>query len=537
MFNWEVKTDIKAANAIILGKEKEDKGRPFKARFLQAGLVKYDFGVCLLKKETIDKFVNTFMACPVIINHKDNIDKEDVHGEINNIWFSPEDGWFWCSGYVDDNGAEKVEDGYNVSCQYRITEYSNNDKGKLHNGNKYDKEILNGVFEHLAIVKNPRYEDAYIAVNAIFATNGDKWITIKPNGEENKGRHLLLKDGETPGEAIQRVYGNKDQKQLFDTSEYKKTKEDYTKEKEDKQKQYDELEEKRKESEKQQKEKAIQAYINRKITPDELGKIVPDLSTKEWHELADKRMNTPEKQETGKEEKEKLTDYNNKYEERKQNKSVYIGTPELYVYSDKDKYNQKWWHVNLYGKDVDISNNGLYSDKTSSRKHAAQGIEKSYIKKLKQRLDENPEYKKAWLESGQSKNNEKLREVERKIKSEEYKKDFKVLEQNEKYTIGTNGNFYAIWHTKDYAPFEEQTPGKSSRDMFESFYNESGLNDDKEEKPEDETAEIYKEKFGSLDLSQMPKKYEKYASNSFINQFKDMLYDAVTDGIVNRLGE
>lgn len=34
--------------------------------------------------------------------------------------------------------------------------------------------------------------------------NEDKWITIKPNGEENKGRHLLLKDGETVEDAMHR---------------------------------------------------------------------------------------------------------------------------------------------------------------------------------------------------------------------------------------------------------------------------------------------------------------------------------------------
>lgn len=38
-------------------------------------------------------------------------------------------------------------------------------------------------------------------------TNNDDWITIKPNGEENKGKHLLLKEGETPKEAIKRTWG------------------------------------------------------------------------------------------------------------------------------------------------------------------------------------------------------------------------------------------------------------------------------------------------------------------------------------------
>lgn len=171
MFNWGLKQDTKAINAIILG-EGNDKGRPFKSRFLQAGLVKYDFGVCLLKKETIDRFIDTFKGCPVVINHKDNITESDKVGEVHNIWFSDKDGWYWCDGVLtDDKAVELVENGYNVSCQYAITDYSINDTGKLHNGNPYDKEILNGLFEHLAIVDNPRYEGAYIAVNAYVAQN------------------------------------------------------------------------------------------------------------------------------------------------------------------------------------------------------------------------------------------------------------------------------------------------------------------------------------------------------------------------------
>lgn len=182
-FQWK----IKATNAIYLQDGNGQEGRPFKSRFLQAGLVKYDFGVCLLKKETIDKFVNTFVAQPLIINHKDDIAESDKVGIINNIWFSPEDGWFWCDGIItDEKAVELIEKGYNVSCQYRITDYIDNDEGKLHNANPYDKEILDGVFEHLAIVENPRYEDAFIAVNAYIATNNDFKENEHPRDDEGK---------------------------------------------------------------------------------------------------------------------------------------------------------------------------------------------------------------------------------------------------------------------------------------------------------------------------------------------------------------
>lgn len=183
MFNWK----LKATNAIYLEDAIGHEGRPFKSRFLQAGLVKYDFGVCLLKKETIDKFVNTFVECPVIIDHKDDITESDKVGTIQKIWFSSDDGWFWCSGIITDNKAvELIENGYNVSCQYRITDYAENAEGKLHNANPYDKEILDGVFEHLAIVENPRYEDAFIAVNAYIASNKEFNEEDHPRDAEGK---------------------------------------------------------------------------------------------------------------------------------------------------------------------------------------------------------------------------------------------------------------------------------------------------------------------------------------------------------------
>ena len=67
MKDWNIKED-KAQNAIYLKEDNGGKGRFFRARFLQAGLVKYSFGVCLLKKETIDKFVYKFVTLIKILH-------------------------------------------------------------------------------------------------------------------------------------------------------------------------------------------------------------------------------------------------------------------------------------------------------------------------------------------------------------------------------------------------------------------------------------------------------------------------------------
>lgn len=215
MYEW------KATNAIYLDEEIAGKGRQFKCRFLVPGLVKYDFGVCLLTKENADRFIQGFVGCPVIINHQDLTDKnakEKSVGNIFSVWFDEKDGYYWCNGIITDKHAiELIDKGYSVSCQYTITDYSDNTTGALHNGNSYDKLIEDGKPEHLAIVNNPRYEGAIIAVNAILAQNEDKWITVHPNGEDEKGRHLLLKDGETPKEAMQRQWGVYEKRQAKET--------------------------------------------------------------------------------------------------------------------------------------------------------------------------------------------------------------------------------------------------------------------------------------------------------------------------------
>lgn len=175
-YKWKVENV--ATNSMFFDDNKDvaGKGKYFKSRFLQPGLVKYSFGVCVLEKETIDKFVQSFVGVPVIIGHQDltqdTAEKERV-GSISNVWYNNADGWYWCDGIIfNDNAIDLIKNkNFNVSCQYIITEYSNNKDGKLYNANPYDKIILNGIGEHLAIVENARYQGALISVNALEKEN------------------------------------------------------------------------------------------------------------------------------------------------------------------------------------------------------------------------------------------------------------------------------------------------------------------------------------------------------------------------------
>lgn len=113
----------------------------------------------------MDKFINTFVGKPVIINHKSNITDDDIVGKVLNVWFNAEDGWYWCDGIITDETAVNLiqNKGWSVSCSYSYTESAD---GGTENNIPYDIEFLDGEFDHLAIVENPRYERANIVFNA-----------------------------------------------------------------------------------------------------------------------------------------------------------------------------------------------------------------------------------------------------------------------------------------------------------------------------------------------------------------------------------
>ncbi len=160
-------------NAIITLGDTDDsgKGKRFKSRFIQPGLAGYpgQFGNVLVRKETLDKSLNTIIGAPVIINHKDitpeNADDERV-GVISNAYYNDKDGWYWCEGVIWDETAINLiqSKSWSVSCSYDFLE--ENDEGGSENNIPYDREFTKLNFVHLALVDNPRYERAKIVFNS-----------------------------------------------------------------------------------------------------------------------------------------------------------------------------------------------------------------------------------------------------------------------------------------------------------------------------------------------------------------------------------
>jgi ribosomal protein L12E/L44/L45/RPP1/RPP2 len=147
------------------------KANTYKARFLEAGLVKYGNEMVLIKQENLYKIASKFKGCKVIIDHDFSVDENNtdkIIGYITNIWME-QDGWAWCDFTVNDSKAiSLIDQGYSVSCAYEPVTIN---LGGVKNNVPYDKEVIdiveNDAITHLAIVKTPRYEGATILQNGI----------------------------------------------------------------------------------------------------------------------------------------------------------------------------------------------------------------------------------------------------------------------------------------------------------------------------------------------------------------------------------
>lgn len=132
------------------------------------------------------------VGVPVIINHKD-ITADNANdlrvGVVSNVWFDEHDGWYWCDGVIWDETAQNLitDKGWSVSCSYDVK--LADDAGGTENNIPYDIEFLDGVFTHLAIVDNPRYERANIVFNSkTVVQNFDPNQPRVPKGNTNGGQ-------------------------------------------------------------------------------------------------------------------------------------------------------------------------------------------------------------------------------------------------------------------------------------------------------------------------------------------------------------
>lgn len=164
----------------------KDWAKPFFARLLEPGLCSYKDtknGIVLLRKETIDRCVHSFIGRPLVVKQGNEIRarlgrpefihqsttpdnmKEIGHGYVTDVFYNSADGWWWCRGLADtDEAVAAISKVGKCSCGYKNTGPAT--PGGLWHDIPYNEEIVDFSGEHLAVVDSPRYEEATIRLNS-----------------------------------------------------------------------------------------------------------------------------------------------------------------------------------------------------------------------------------------------------------------------------------------------------------------------------------------------------------------------------------
>jgi hypothetical protein len=167
-------------------------------RHMNEGLAKYDEDntMLLIGTEAMKKMSPTLNAKPVYIDHQDvKLDtlKNDADGYIVDSFYNELDGWLWAKMMlITDKSKDVVRRGYSVSNAYTPT--TSGISGSCHNV-PFDDEVKGGNFTHMALVSNPRYENAKIYTQDQFKSYQSKLRNqldeLKNSKKEHKKMSIL----------------------------------------------------------------------------------------------------------------------------------------------------------------------------------------------------------------------------------------------------------------------------------------------------------------------------------------------------------
>ncbi len=191
------------------------------ARHMVGGLCGYENegrGRILIDAETMRKMSPSMNGKPIYngahdsngyIERLENI-KEKACGYVVDTFVNPSDGWLWSKMLIIDDAAhENILSGdFSVSNAYVPTQTGD---GGMHNAIPYSSQVLDGFFTHIAIVPNPRYEQAKIYTPDEFNSYQEgkrqqQRELANSNNEEQKGSSKVnLKFFKTKQEEVSQV--------------------------------------------------------------------------------------------------------------------------------------------------------------------------------------------------------------------------------------------------------------------------------------------------------------------------------------------
>lgn len=153
-----------------------------------------------LNEDTIRSMGPTFAGKPIFVEHVDgveeNIDelRKEADGWVIESFYNAADGKHWAKFIITSSRGEKaIANGLRLSNAYfPVGTFG---PGGQWNGIDYSKQILNGEYEHLAIVRHPRYEESVIMTPEQFKEYNDNHaVELKrlANSKDEKGKKMKL---------------------------------------------------------------------------------------------------------------------------------------------------------------------------------------------------------------------------------------------------------------------------------------------------------------------------------------------------------
>lgn len=154
-----------------------EKGERFFAKHIESGPAQYGEENVLILDDVLNKMDDTFTGCPLFIGHRDEeiVDCNDgAVGYVIKSFLNKNDGAHWAEILVTrPEGLDAIRQGMSVSNSYIKSETERVD-GRWHNI-PYSEKVLDGYYEHLALVSDPRYESSMVLTPAAFdAYNEEK---------------------------------------------------------------------------------------------------------------------------------------------------------------------------------------------------------------------------------------------------------------------------------------------------------------------------------------------------------------------------
>lgn len=141
----------------------KEEPKVFYCKHIAPGVCAYADETILIGEEALKEMDKTFAGKPIYVNHQ-KVDLENIQqeadGYVAESFYLPEDGCHWAKIIiVSDKGHEAIRKGWKVSNAYVPDEFGIG--GEWHNI-PYNREVMKAHYTHLALVDNPRYEEAEV---------------------------------------------------------------------------------------------------------------------------------------------------------------------------------------------------------------------------------------------------------------------------------------------------------------------------------------------------------------------------------------